>query len=165
MGSLPIGILITWIIIIGVLYLIGSFIVDKISERYCWLESSKQLGYIVVWLLIGFLTYSWIFVGVLIVIQFIKYIVIYKRERYLMFVVENEKYRNILQKLNDLGFDGIRNFGECINFDFKGDDIYIINSILRNYKCRNLINANLKLFSGKITKLADGTEWSKDFCN
>ena len=160
-GILSIGMLM-WIILIIGLYFIGKFVVDKISERYCWLESSKKLGYIILSLIIGFFI-GWIFIIIVVIFQFIDFLMTYKREKQLISLIESNK--KVLYKLYELGFDGIGNLEECINFNFKGDDIYILNSILRNYKCRNLLDINIELSPGLVAKLADGTEWKKDFCN
>ena len=162
-GSLSIGIVI-WFIIIGILYLIGVFIVDKISERQCWLESSKQLGYVIVGLLIGIFTNTLIFLWIIILISFLSFIITYKREKYLISIIESQKAKDILLNLNKSGFYGIGNFFECLEIPLKSDDIKIIQSVLKNYKCRNLIDIDVNISPGTITKLQNGIEWNKDFC-
>jgi len=165
-GVLISGVII-WIVIIGILYFIGSFVIDKIAERQCWLESSKNLAYVILWLLICVFTGTLLIFSLVILIYFINFILVYKRENNLLFIIENPNYFKILLDLNRLGFNGIGNLAECLNLNFKGNDYKILQAIINNYKCRGLINTNdfIELQPGTILKLTDGTKWNKNFCN
>jgi len=154
-----------WLIVIGVLYLIGSFLIDKIAQRQCWLESSKQLGNTILWIIIGVITGSLVFLSVLILINFVYFIIIYRRENEILFLIENPRCKKILLHLDELGFLGIGNISDCCNFKLKGDDYKILNSLIRNHKCRGFLNVkNGYVSPGKILRLEDGIEWKNDFC-